>query len=363
MFFFKASHLLLCFIVSFLFIGTVRAQENIVSMSPSISIGRALVMEVRVADEVTLVTEKFRIKLWGVKRTDLGSPVFELRARTALENKIMGQPVTCFVKVVDESEYKGQCVNANEEDLSLYLLQSGYVSLNRSEIFSTIYEAPYVEAESLAQSGEKGIWATVGSIGGSDQAEVQGRDFMRGAFFLVCAFLLAIGLISFYIMRGFGHVVSIQNKSIDLATKERDLKDREKNVIASMIHAEIRENKPKIEAYLTVYEEMLAETMNSNEPVFMKTGEIVQKQPALARSIYDGNTGKMDVLGARMASEIIHYYARIKTTPNYIEIKPDMPVDKVREIIKISVDHAKKLDIISNDLLETFCNSSMIEDV
>ena len=322
---------------------------------------RVVTLDVRVADEVTLVADQAKISLWGVKKAEVGSPVFELKARTFLENLIGGQKVTCTIKGSFDGQYKAQCVNASEEDLSLFLLQKGFVILNRSEIFSTIYEAPYVEAENLAQNSELGVWASNAvSVGASDSS---GGGFMWSAVFLVGAFIVAIGIISFYIMRGFGRVITLQNQSMDLAAKERELREREKNVIASMIHSEIRENKPKIDAYLTVYEEMLAESMSSDGPSFMKTGEIVQRQPALSRNVFDGNTGTLNVLGARMASEIIHYYARIKTNPDYVEIKPDMPVEKVREIIKTSVENAKKLDMISSKLLETFCNSYMIEDL
>jgi endonuclease YncB( thermonuclease family) len=324
---------------------------------------RIITVDVRVADEVTLVSDRAKLSLWGVKKAEVGSPVFELKARTALENKIMGQKVTCTIKAVVDSEYKAQCVNANEDDLSLFLLQQGFVTLNRNEIFSTIYESPYVEAESLAQSALSGVWASVDSMATSDSSGRTSRDFMFSAILIASVFLVAIGVISFYIMRGFGRVVTLQNQSMDLAAKERDLREREKNVIASMIHSEIRENKPKIDAYLTVYEEMLAEAMSSDEPSFMKTGEIVQRQPSLSRNVFDGNTGTLNVLGARMASEIIHYYARIKTNPDYFEIKPDMPVEKVRDTIRASIDHAKKLDMLSAKLLESFCNSHMIEDL
>ncbi len=335
----------------------VRAQ-TIVSAE---AVTRVVTVDVRVADEATLVADKMKISLWGVRKTEVGSPVFELKARSLLENTIMGQKVTCTIKSVVDEEYRAQCVNADEEDLSLFLLQKGFVTLNRSEIFSTIYEEPYVEAERFAQSSELGVWAS--SVSSDKLSAAGGGKFMWSAVFLVCAFIVAIGVISFYIMRGFGRVVSLQNQSMGLAAKERDLREREKNVIASMVHSEIRENKPKIDAYLTVYEEMLAEAMGSDDPSFMKTGEIVQRQPALSRSVYDGNTGTLNLLGACMASEIIHYYARIKTTPDYFEIKPDMPVEKVREIIKASIDHAKKLDLISSKLLESFCSSHMIEDI
>ncbi|MGH1456182.1 MAG: hypothetical protein ACRBDI_05330 [Alphaproteobacteria bacterium] len=359
--FYKVRHFL--FILAFLFCTDVFAQPELAINIGEEYVARDFSASVDVIDEMTLLSSDAKIKLWGVKKINATTPVFELRARTSLENLIMEQNVFCTSKAMEDSFVKAQCVNVKEEDLGLYLLQNGFVTLNRSEVYGTIYEKPYAEAEKLAQSLQKGVWTLSKFSEGSGETEVQGRDFMRGAFLLVCMFLVAIVLVSIYIMRGFGHVVSMQNQSMDLAAKERDLREREKNVIASMIHAEIRENKPKIDAYLTVYEEMLREVSGGDTPQFMKTGEVVQKQPAVGRSVFDGNTGKLDRLGSRMASEIIHYYARIKTTPDYVEIKPDTPVEKVHDIIQNSVDHARKLEVISTNLLESFCNSSMIEDV
>lgn len=315
---------------------------------------------VDVADEVTLVSEDGRVMLWGVKRQDVGSAVFELNARTALDRKIAGHPVSCFVKSRDDHSVSAQCVNAREDDLALYMLQSGYVTLDRAAVLGTVYEMPYIEAEAFARSAGNGVWG-LSDATSSEGRSAQGRDFMRSAFFLVLAFIVAIVAVTYYIMRGFGRVISLQNKSMDMMVKERELKEREKNVIASVIHAEIRENKPKIEAYLTVYEEMLVEAMNSDAPAFTRTGEVVQKQPALSRSVFDGNTGKLDMLGSRTASNVIHYYARIKTKPDYVEISSDMPIEDVRAIIQSGVDYAKKMEVISNELLELFCNHSVIE--
>ena len=73
-----------------------------------------------------------------------------------LEKKIAGQAVTCTVKSfigdqITGGNAKAQCVNYAEEDLSLFLLQQGYVSVNRTEIYGSLYEAPYIQAELQAQ--------------------------------------------------------------------------------------------------------------------------------------------------------------------------------------------------------------------
>lgn len=344
---------------SFQGIGDLSAQslgDDYVKSSDHISV------RVNVIDEVMLSSSDYTIQLWGVKKVNFHSPFFELNARTALENIISGQEVTCHIQARGRDIVQAQCVNAKEEDIALRMLQLGYVTLDRSNLYGTVYQDSYLEAEFLAQSSKRGIWG-LNLMTGATSSDTVETGNLRHWSVLAIFFVVAISLISFYIMQGFGRVVHMQNKTMDLAIKERDLKEREKNVIASMIHAEIRENKPKIEAYLTVYREVLHELSQAGDSSqFLKAGEIVQKQPSLERAVFDGNTGKLDMLGAGMASGVIHYYARIKSVPDYVELKPDMALERVRDIVENCVERAEKLEVISASLLEDFYNSSMIQN-
>ncbi len=312
----------------------------------------------RVLDSNTLISGKTKISLWGIDKIDTQSAIFHLNIRQALEKKIGGRNILCVVKnKIDDGLVKAQCMNSKEEDLSLFLLRQGYASADRKEIYRSIYEAPYIDAEKRAQIDENGIWGGLGSSG-----EKQSKNFLMGSLLLVIVFILALVAISLHLMRGFSRVVDIQNQSIDLAAKERVLKDKEKYIIASMLDAEIRSNKAKIDAYITIYEETLLRLNDTGKALeYQKTGDIVQKQPSLSRSVFDGNTDKLDLLGSRLASNIIHYYARIKTSPDYIEIKTDTPQDEAREIIESVIDNAKKIGYISDKLTESFMQHALIK--
>lgn len=330
----------------------------------TLSVGAEFKIDVRVSDINTLIADNnVVINLWGIEKVSDNSPIFLLKARSELEKKIGDMAITCTVKAIDTDQLSAQCVNDFEEDLSMFLLQQGYVSVNRKEVFNTVYEIPYITAERQADSNGKGIWASADSEERT-AAHKESENFMFGAIALTGAFLVGIAFISVYIMRGFGRVADLQTKSLDMAERERTLKDKEKFVIASLLHSEIRENKSKIDAYLMVYEETLKELNDpSGTPQCLKTGEMIQKQPSLSRSVFDGNTNRLDLLGANFSSDIIHYYARIKSEPDYIKITPETKVEEARKIVNRVVDGAKKLNDISDHLLERFAKSKTLREV
>lgn len=315
---------------------------------------------VRVINSTTLISGDVEISLWGIEKIHSGASIFHLKVRSALEKAVGGQDVLCTIKEkYGAQNVKAQCINDQESDLSLFLLQKGYASADRAAIYGSVYERPYLDAEENARINGRGAWA--GDVA-SSSGDTQSQNFMMIAFFLMAAFILVLGLLGFYIMRGFGRVVDIQNQSIDLASKERALKNKEKYIVASIIDAEIKANKSKIDAYIMVYEEVLQRLDNQDiTPKYQKTGEIIQKQPVLDRSVFDGNTDKLDSFGARLASGVIHYYARIKTVPDYVEITPDMPQNEVVKILKTVVGNAQKMNEISDQLADDFVRHALIK--
>lgn len=317
----------------------------------------------RAVDGRTLVSGNFRITLWGVETVQTGQPVFSLTARNALEEIIDNHPIECSIKSRAGNEIVAQCVNDGEEDLSLFLLTQGYAVVDRQSVYGTSFEQPYIEAEMRAQSEGRGLWSMAaqggpGAAGGDDS-----RTFLIAGSVLVGILIIALLGITFFILRGFRAVVDVQNQSMDLASKERVLREKEKFVIASMINAEVKTNKSKIEAYLLMYEELLKDLKDkTREPKYKKSGDIIQRQPALSRAVFDGNTAKLDMMGSQAASDIIHYYARIKTVPDYIELEPDAPVSEAVALVESAVEGAKKLDTISDRVLDRFASMLLVQD-
>lgn len=318
----------------------------------------------KVLDSTTLVYGSTKIFLWGLEKINTEDTSFHLKARNALEKMVGNASVTCSIKDKQEDYITAQCVNGKEEDLGLFLLRSGNAIVDRLVIYNSVYEKPYLAAESAAQLNMSGVWDV-----GDNKDQVSQGFFSLGNDTLVksimsamVAFVVMVVIFIIYIMRGFSRIVAIQNKSISLAAKERALRNKEKHVIACMIDAEIKTNKSKIEAYLVIYEATLREfNVRDSVPRYQKTGEVVQKSPGLGRSVFDGNVDKINLFGARMASVIIHYYARIKTESDYIEIPPDMPQEEAQYIIENIVANAKKLNEISDKLISKFTKLDSIK--
>jgi hypothetical protein len=180
-------------------------------------------------------------------------------------------------------------------------------------------------------------------------------------FLLVAATFTALAII---IMRGFKSVIQAQNDNLEMMGRERHLKNMERGIVATMLDSEMKANKSKIEAFIVVYEEMLRSLRDtSKEAKYKSSGDIVQKQPVLSRSVFDRNTDKLDVLGRKLSSDLIHFYARVKTNPEYVNIEPEMSLTQATEVVQSSVSRAKKLNELIETLLEEFEKSGVMNEI
>ncbi|MCK6417869.1 MAG: hypothetical protein L6Q57_02880 [Alphaproteobacteria bacterium] len=311
----------------------------------------------RALDSVTIVLGQQSLMLWGLQPVTGAGAVFDLRARTALDNAMGKAPVECTLRAGAPPRLQAQCTNANGMDLALYMLQHGYATTNRGQIFNTVFEDPYVKAEIQAQDQSEGIWAKADAP--------QKTESSDGKFFFVLAFILLAGMVgafivlSLMIMRGFQRVIDAQRDTLDMMVRERKLRDKERAIIASLLDAELRTNKSKIEAYLVVYEETLKALKDEDRiPKYKKSGDIVQSEPVLDRAVFDRNTDRLDILGARLGAQIIAFYADVKASPDYITIEPEMDRKEVVQIVDKAVQRARMLSQSAAALIEAFAKNS-----
>ncbi|GJL85560.1 MAG: hypothetical protein DHS20C02_13350 [Micavibrio sp.] len=311
-------------------------------------------IEARAADAHTLRTDSGNIILWGTENIEVGTAKFRLSARTALDNLIGGKLVQCETITRTAKQVLAQCSNSQGVDLSLFMLQRGYLIVDRSVIYGSVFEGPYINAETQAQKRGAGLWDDSGHEG------QMGESFGLSTVIIVSLAVLlilvgAFSVASAVMFRGFRKVADAQDRNTDFLNRERQLTDKEKNIVASMLEAELKANQSKIEAYLVVYEEMLKSLRDPNiDPKYKKSGDIVQLQPALDRSVFDGNTDKMDLLGRKLSSAVIHFYARIKTRPDFVNIDPDTPLDQALQHVEKSVSNARTLNEILTKVLSAF---------
>ena len=322
---------------------------------------RTFQTKMRAVDAGSLVAGQTRVVLWGVRAVESLPVLLSEKSRVALDDSVGDSAVQCELKKRYEDYLLAQCVNKNDQDLGLLMLQAGYVSVDRSVVYGSIFEEPYLQAEKEAQSKEIGIWLADKDVsGGSD---LEGGWLIILAVVLFVVILASFGILSLIIMRGFQKVIDAQNRNVDMMGRERKLKNKERSVVASMLDSEIKANKSKIEAYLVVYEEMLSDMNNpQRQPKYKKAGDIVQTQPALERSVFDRNTDKLDVLGDQLSSEVVHFYARIKTKPDYINLEMDMPLEEATDLVSKGIDNAKRMNKIADRLIDAFDNGGLSSD-
>lgn len=319
--------------------------------------------QVRAADAITLMAGQTPVRLWAVQTFAGANPAFDLRARTTLDNAVGQKKVTCDIKSRDGSAAVAQCVNTQDEDLGLFMIQHGFVSVDRAALYGTVFEDAYIQAEMQAQSRGIGLWAEDERGGKGEQGQDSSAYVMSfGAMLLLCI-VGAFTVLSIFIMRGFQRVIEAQNTNVEMMSRERKLRDKERAIVAVMLDSELKANKAKIEAYRVVYEEMLNALKDPDRPPrYKKAGDIIQRQPALARSVFDRNTDKLDMLGGRLSSELVHFYARIKSNPDYVNLEPSTPVEEAVSILEKSLAGAIRLDNLAGKLLEAFANSGIVSE-
>jgi len=316
--------------------------------------------DVRVIDTIQFMSEAQEITLWGVEKIQDNAQLLNLRARSALEEKIGGKPILCDVEHIKNNKIIAQCTTSSQDDVSLFLLQQGYVNADRKVLRGTVYEQPYLKAEKEARQNKRGVWAE-NSYYPAASAQPWGYNSLN----ILMAFGLAVALVlcalGLMIMRGFKNAVEVQNRSIDIAAQQRALKEQEKYIIASMLSAEIKSNRTKIEAYLIIHQDILHDVKDESRPVTHQAGgDMIQKQPALSRVVFDNNADKLDMMEAQLASDIIHYYARIKTIPDYAEVKSGENKKDVQMVVETVIENAKKLEELSQGLVKELAVHGMV---
>lgn len=309
--------------------------------------------QLRASNENTLMGRAGQVQLWGVERVEGLSATEQSKARMVLDDAVEGAQVHCRVRERLDDGVAAQCMGAEEQDLALWMLRQGYVSADRAQVFGSVYEDAYIDAEREAQLEARGIWGHAAAQSGG---ALQGNGMLIVVLcFVLFLFVIVTFVIMHIIIRGFEKVSAAQERHADMIGRERALKDKERSIVATMLNSEIRANKSKIDAYLIVYEEMLVGLKNpERQPKYKKAGDIVQKQPALDRAVFDGNADKLDALGDRLSSAVIHFYARIKSKPDYMTLEPDTPLEEAIAMVEKGVAGAKRMNDIADTLIQDF---------
>ena len=65
------------------------------------------------------------------------------------------------------------------------------------------------------------------------------------------------------------------------------------------------------------------------------------------------------MLGAHVSSELIHFYARVKSSAEYINLEPSTPLNEAIDILEKALKNAQRMNDLADKVLESFANSGI----
>lgn len=294
-------------------------------------------------------TNRFTVKLFGINVPE-GDTQATLHSRELLDRGIGGQPINCRIYEWKNNIPHAQCVNKNEQDLALSLLKEGtaYVDREAALAYSGILTA-YNEAEHMAVTTQRGLWHS-GETSAASMLDFQNLrpDLKQNLFILLAIIslgpLFGLVIMSFVMYGGFGRLINMQKQQFARSNKDsKEMREREKSVLSSSLEGEIQSNRAKVEAFLTIYKEMLRDLRNPNKnPKYKQTGDIIHDKASLSRMVYDANLDKIDLLGPSLAGLLSQLYSEIESNPKYQTLDPEVPLEEAERRVERIVLSAEK---------------------
>lgn len=300
-----------------------------------------------VIDPVTLRAEGATLHLWGVQVARTIESPLELKAVDALERLIGRENVDCKIMIWSLTDPYVRCTARTNEDIGLFLLQSGYAVVNRAQTYNTVFASAYLEAQDSARLARRGIWKIVAA---SDQegfipAWLEPYMSMFVLIGMIFGPLLGLLVSGFWMRSSLARILDHQVEEFEAGRKkERALLVRERLVLTSLLEGELQENLSRIDAFLVVYRDMLRDLKNPEEvPQYQQTGELIHRHPALSRAIFETNMNKLSLLDLKIAGEISRLYAGVHSDPEYVTLEPSTPLSEATAYIAAAIAEAEEL--------------------
>jgi endonuclease YncB( thermonuclease family) len=303
-------------------------------------------------DATTLASGNMTISLFGIAPPAMMGDPKNTLARSELDDFIGASPVTCIpIRKEEDNITVAQCRNVQEQDIALYLINKGVVPTKRSDLVGHPLSQAYLDAERRARQSRFGIWGdmpappTEGEEKRSSPFSTQHLPLWVIAVIGIVVPFIGFFTLGFILHKNFKQLIHLQKYQLaGVQKREKLLKAREKYVIASALEGEINANRAKLDAFLVIYEEMLKSLKDpSKKPKYQRAGDIIHEKPALARTVYDAHVDKLDILGEQVKKDLAVLYENIAAAPDYRTLEPELPIEKVREIVDRILRAAMKL--------------------
>ena len=198
----------------------------------------------------------------------------------------------------------------------------------------------------MAERNGKGIWALVRA---DDNSFIEGiindkEKLFMAIFILVGLPLLAVLILGFIVHSGIRKLLSFQTQQANSRFEnEQRLHIREKNLILSRIETELDENKSRVEAFLTVYMEMLSNIKDKNAtPQYQQSGDVVSLEPSFVKDAYTENLDKLSALDVKLAAELGKFYNNMNTEAEYLDLPSSTPREEAISIVDKIVSNARE---------------------
>lgn len=304
-------------------------------------------------DAQTLLTNRYRVLLWGIEAAHIKGSPLSLRGRSALDDLIADGVVRCQVASWRGEQPVARCVNSQNVDLGATMVQNGFAVVNRQSVIGSAYEEPYITAEKTAKAQKKGIWSDKITENAAPQMSFADLESMMPMLSVIGGIVFFFFLItSLMMMSGFKKVETLVKKSMALTrAQEERMRKREKFVVAGMLEGELLANKGKIEAFVVINRDVLsglnAAKNNNTLHKYQQSTEILQKNPILMRAVFDGNTDKLELLGTQFAKDIVELYNDVSAEVDYLTLEKNLPIeDAITHTQKIILEAERMLDPI-----------------
>lgn len=307
---------------------------------------------------VSLKAGNYIIDLWGVKALKEQSLLEEHHSRIDLENLASNKDTKCIPRARNGNRIVAQCYTANDTDIALLLLKQGNATVDRETVAGQKEEGAYYKAEQTAIASGIGGWIPEKKDSGIQTVKSDIKLVIILSFIFFVLIIASLGFIAYIINNGFAQIEDTLNQNANLMHKQNKLRAKERELVAIMLNSELHTNHSKLEAFLVIYEELLANLKDvSIEHKYRKSGEIVRSAPALDRYIFDGNTDKLDILGQRLAEDVIGFYSHVQTNPAFNNLEPEMEhaeaIQTVENVIKNAKDLRNQLESLIRDFEES----------
>lgn len=300
-------------------------------------------------DAVTLRAEGVEVRLWGIEPVNDANSPLAIKSMEKLDQLIAGGQVNCKIEGGAIPALIGRCATTSGEDLGVALLNEGFAVRNRRQIYNTMFAQAYGQAEEFARTNAKGVWASM-------KEQEQKNELSPG---MLMTLLIGVPLVGFTCMAILMWVLlqrmaTSQRMEFERARKkENALAERERSVLVSMLEGELSENKNKVDAFLTIYGDMLRSLKDLSEtPKYQQVGDIVQRYPSFSHIVFDANVNKLSSLGLQVAGKVSKLYAALPRTQEYINLDPEVPLETAIKLVEKTVTEAQDLQAPLDTLIK-----------